>query len=309
LNWKLAPLLNGPTIWNPIPYDRLIGEDEISAAVQKASTDALAKWKEASVQGLVFFAELQKTLDTLRHPLESLRKELLEGRARHGRDVFRKSLRGASGQYLTWFYGIKSIIYDIEGTLEALEAKSLDRYTARGNVTLSREWESVDTTLHQGSLLVDSKYRTRIVENVVIRAGLLGSLEHSTQSAFGFRLRDIPNALWELTPWSFVLDWFVNVGDVVDAYVSTLDNAVKAQWVTIVTGQYVERRVTSTTLASGTTWWVSQPSTDKDFALYTTKVRQPSNLANNVRLSFRSNLDRVPTLAALALVVTTLTKR
>jgi hypothetical protein len=50
----------------------------------------------------------------------------------------------------------------------------------------------------------------------------------------GFQLRDIPATLWELTPWSFVSDWVLNVGDWLQAVTPNPRVSILGHWTTSV---------------------------------------------------------------------------
>jgi hypothetical protein len=50
----------------------------------------------------------------------------------------------------------------------------------------------------------------------------------------GLRDQDIPVTVWELVPWSFVVDWFVNVGDWIQAVTPNPSVTVKGSWTTTI---------------------------------------------------------------------------
>jgi hypothetical protein len=221
-------------------------------------------------------------------------------------------LKGASGQYLTWFYGIRSLMFDVEGTLEALHKKASERHTARAKETLLAERVQDNLVLHQGATLSDSRYRRTQKDELVIRAGLTGQFDAGVLESFGFRLSDVPSSVWEIVPWSFIVDWFVNVGDYIQALSVDSVTGVRGQWITTTRTCYLERKVTSVTVAPGSggwTWSKTRGCSDRDFGTYTTTSRELVNLASEIGLQFRSNLNRVPVLAALALVTQQLTRR
>jgi hypothetical protein len=52
--------------------------------------------------------------------------------------------------------------------------------------------------------------------------------------SLSLRGRDIPSLLWELTPYSFVVDWFANVGQWVQAVVPDPSLSFTGNWVTVI---------------------------------------------------------------------------
>jgi hypothetical protein len=51
----------------------------------------------------------------------------------------------------------------------------------------------------------------------------------------GSRLRDIPATLWEVVPYSFVVDWFFNVGDWIQAFTPAPGITPLRNWATVIT--------------------------------------------------------------------------
>lgn len=61
-------------------------------------------------------------------------------------------------------------------------------------------------------------YRTRVLSSTE------SMLEDARQSFLN--VRDIPGTVWELTPWSFLVDYFVNIGGVIEGVFETQENVV-----------------------------------------------------------------------------------
>lgn len=303
--WKLAPLIYGKH--DSFPW-MMLEDVELSDTKTRAATAALASWKEASVQSYVLLAELQKTLNTLKNPLQAIAQAIEHGKRKGF--TLKGGLNGVSGQYLAWFYGIRTIMFDIEGTIEALHKRAVERYTARGTDKVTWTEVSPNLELHKSSLM-DARYQVTKTDTYEVRAGLLGQFEASVVETFGLRLSDIPSSVWELVPWSFVADWFFNLGDYIQALTVDSADGVKGQWITTIRTGYYERKVTSVNLTNspGSTWTISRLSTDKDYGLYMTTTREPTNLASQTGIRLRSNLDRIPIAAALALVTQNFTRR
>lgn len=299
----------------PLPYGDgyavpdLVPSGVRSAAVTLAATAAIADWKSASVQSMVFLAEFTKTVKTLLNPIKALTQEIARGRRKGF--TMKGGLRGASGEYLTWFYGIRSLMFDIEGAQDALKAMSAcKRERASGKVQESyTSTSSVD--VFSGLTLKPATCKTDIRHDFKVSAGLIGDINFGVDAdrGFGFRLSDIPGTLWELTPWSFVLDWGINLGDFIESLFTDTSTGVRGQW--LITEEVVTvTRTMSTGLGiTDPQWTVSTPCSDTDKGVYAMKTRSPTNLADLRGISIRTGLGRVPELAALALIVQQLTKR
>lgn len=59
--------------------------------------------------------------------------------------------------------------------------------------------------------------RRNIYDTVVCRATALDDLDMSRAEALGFSTKGLLTLPWELVPYSFVVDWFLNVSDVLNA--------------------------------------------------------------------------------------------
>jgi hypothetical protein len=124
-------------------------------------------------------------------------------------------------------------------------------YTAKGTMTRTR----IDRA-HAG--IIFRQRRTSVATQVAQSLGLSG--------------RSIPATVWELTPWSFVADWFVNVGPWIEASVPRPDIQVMGSWVTSISN-------TTLNLSGGTlTRTLSNPS-----ATYTGSWNSVGHSVNTVK--------------------------
>lgn len=291
LGWKLGPLtlyteLSGPT---PVISD--------ASLISAAAAMALANIKSPSVQGLVFLGELRQTIQALTRPLNGINQALSRRTSR------KKRYAGAIGNQYLWFsFGILPLMHDIEGIWNALLKVAHERETARGFATDTTTIVTPNILLHSGSALVDSRYQQTYKETVTVRAGSLYQFSGRTLAdSLGFSLRDIPAAMWEMLPWSFVVDWFSNLGDLVAGMTAHIGNDILAEWYTVTRVQEVTRLVTSTTTSSA--WRVVKPCSDTDKAVYESYFRVPTNLTAHSALVFNPTFSRVPALSAIALIM------
>jgi len=283
-----------------------------------AATKALSDSNGKSAQGLVIAAEMQKTLDTLRHPLKASFTALRnipkilrqKGSGNIPLGQLKNVASGASNQYLTWFYGLRTIMFDIEDIQKALSKKISDRVTGRGFQDDSTF--SIDVVPCFSSQPYQADLTFRYDELVEFRAGALVQLDvvPSLSDNLGFSLRKVPEAAWELLPWSFVVDWFVNVGDSIGALQAAMLNKFLAQWITRKrTLKFTNTVSNFAFLPAYTNWVVNQPCVDTEMVVVEMYDRFPTNLGKYVLPTLQLSLKKVPTLAAISLAVQQLTKR
>lgn len=206
---------------------------DVSAHITLASTSADANVVDPSFQGQVFLGELGRTLGMLSNPLGSLNKLL--GKAVHAK---RKSARGGgamnvaewiSSEWLRYRYGIMPLVRDASNVMEALgnlSKKTSVRLTARGS--------SFETQLENNVELCGSTWEctreSTTTREVRARAGVI--YETTFADTFGVGWQSIPATVWELIPFSFVVDWFGNVGNYVQAISPKVGVSKLGSWYT-----------------------------------------------------------------------------
>lgn len=269
-----------------------------------ASVMALSKVKNPSVQGLVFLKEINQTLALLKNPISAVTALLKKSKLTQ-----KNVASSASSQTLAVNFGIMPLMHDIEGLLEALVHAVSKRETARGYAAQTFVDNGTELVLHVGGVST-SYYKETYTESVEIRTGALYAFDgRSLADSLGFSLRDLPAAAWESLPWSFLVDWFSNVGKVISSVTAAVSNEFLAQWESVRTIQTVRRQVLRHSINSGYAWQVNKACSDWDQCIYETYTRTPVNLVTNVGFQLNFSLDRVPAVTALALLMQQLTKR
>lgn len=117
-----------------------------------------------------------------------------------------KSLADTVGQaHLAYRYGINPIIYDYEALRDMWMGKSkLSHYfVVKGKTQRS---SSAKSGGGENEYVVDDKYDVRFKACYRIDMAILAKL-----SLLG--ATDLLGTVWELTPYSFVIDWALNIGD------------------------------------------------------------------------------------------------
>lgn len=321
LCWKLGP----------IDIHSLAFAIDASELIKEASTIALSNVQKPDVQGLAFAGELRKTIETMRNPLRAATDYLVKRRkdlkrleeATSASGIMRNARRkksnrrrahdaadAASSQYLAIMYGLRPIMMDLEGLADALVRFAHERKTARGQLIDTSTGSIGNLVLHQGSVLADSRYSVSKSEELIVRAGALYAFNGQGLDAYtGVRIKDIPAAAWELLPWSFVVDWFSNLGNVISATVALCTNDFLAEWITLKRKLTYTRTVTSTTLMSPSLGWsVTRPCSDSDRVIFEQTYRYPVRLGLEYGLTFDMSISKAPTLIALSLLLQQLPK-
>lgn len=187
-----------------------------------AGTQARANVNDPTFQGMVFLAELRETIGFLRNPLRSW-NDLLNRWKRAGRRKVRpstaKTMSLASfitDNWLAYRYAVRPIIKDASDVMAAIEQQKKPppvRYSARGRA--SDELHKLSTGVvpaWYSEITRESTHTFTASARAMILYEIATGYDH-----FGANLSQVPLTAWEVVPFSFVVDWFANVGTYVSA--------------------------------------------------------------------------------------------
>lgn len=182
-------------------------------------------------QGGVFLGELRETLHLIRHPAQALRKSISD----YYQNVKKRSKNVRRGQsvanvlsntWLEYVYGVRPLIADINDGLSflnhasnrvlqdrvILEGKGEDRATSTGTLSYS-VWGN--------AVVLNARYVDTHVVTVKYKGSILcaaGSARPTRTELLGFKWEEFVPTVWELIPYSFLVDYFSNIGEVLSAY-------------------------------------------------------------------------------------------
>lgn len=226
-----------------------------------AAIKARNRVSPAEFQALVSVAEFPKTIDLIAKTVRSLRQirksvvtgnpsyaiKAIGGKPPKGITVRSYANQTAQNRWLEFRYGWTPLLMEVQGAIKALSAQPALplRATARGFEQDQKSWTTI-TTRDDASVGLFT-YSTVRRETVSARAFVLYTADLTHQRARDFGLLDVPLALWEVVPYSFVVDWFIPIGNWLEALTPKIGVKVLAEGVVFDRNFTKERTVKSWT--------------------------------------------------------------
>lgn len=197
--------------------------------------------RRRQVMGLVVVGELGKTISMIVKPAKALRQKVtsLTNRLRK----LKKRSAGGSSWYKTaadtWLeaqFGWKPLLADVKDGAKAMarvvEKDALERQQFRAwamdqGLVLTSDgtvgpvgWDGSSgcgylvnrSVVNRSECVLYGRWSTRIQN-----PELVGHTNARLLQLSGLNWEDVPAQAWELIPWSFLVDYFTNVGDVLEA--------------------------------------------------------------------------------------------
>jgi len=201
--------------------------EDISKVDNKARTRMASQVAgiQHSFQGGVFLGELGEAIQQIRHPLKSLTEGLssylkhASSRASKQRTIPRRN-KAVADTWLEFQYGWLPLIQDIKDGAKALAnlAYRPPRRRAYANAA-----EPISSSSSEGSVTIGGSTFTYLIKNEVKLSAIyraVVSLPSDRQTAiddFGVGFRSFVPTVWNLIPYSFIADYFTNIGDIADS--------------------------------------------------------------------------------------------
>jgi hypothetical protein len=295
--------LTPPFTGIPVPVGEVFSASEIAAMQSEVSTRVMASRGLSDSNLFESIAEINQLAGAVTGPLQGL-KSFLQQRTPKALAM------GAAGAWLAYRYGVRPFINDIEAILKGLK-KSVGKQRKTTRAFLSQERVNVKTL--PSAAFGDWRANVQILtlDNVTCRAMSLDEYVADFSSNIGFTGKGLAGLPWELIPFSFVVDWFVNVGDFLYAYVPAF--GYKQLGSCLVTRRF--RSTTYTILDSfevaGSTWDLLEAPTGTIAGIVETKTRSPlSDPKLAIKTNFRlDQLTRMADAIALLFVVSAMAAR
>jgi hypothetical protein len=210
-----------PLEGRPVEF-QAITQSDIDRVATLVSTEVLSKRGRSDSDLWESLAEYKQVLDLLGNPLtklQGLSKRLLKS-VEHG-TTGRNLVKEVSAGHLLYRYGITPLMKDVENIV-----KSLSKVTGKQRKT-SRAGERLYATSHHTGVIVpygvlESSWSCETIDSMNIRGMSLDEVDLSFIGNLGFSLKSFLTLPYELTGYSFVADWFANMGDVIGAHAPSL---------------------------------------------------------------------------------------
>lgn len=203
--------------------------DDVDSMISDDLNDVKANCISDSFSGFDLLTNLAEFPDALemivtalknaRHPLKGI-KELMDKykKARSRGKTRREAHDEIASQWMQYRYGIMPLVLSIKDALELLDKSAEEFHT-------SRSWNTLTLNENSHPLVPEDKYYFQKLQGT-FTVSAVGKARYESK---GLRLSDLITfnpflTAWELIPLSFVIDWFVNVGDVIFSHTSTLSD-------------------------------------------------------------------------------------
>lgn len=203
-----------PTLGDPLPVYSAISSSDVAELQKEVSTRCQARRGMSDSNLYESVAEIRQTLGLIKRPLDSLNRLLSRASSVRGR------VGAASDAWLTYRYGVMPIVRDIGAVIDGLGKKVGEvRKTTRTQGSLSRYSYETSVKTWSPPNTFTLNFGIQKTDEVLVRAMSLDEYVVDLYENIGFTTKGLVTLPWELIPYSFVADWFVNFGDYLQALV------------------------------------------------------------------------------------------
>jgi hypothetical protein len=227
-SWGLLPPENSWTYATATPPGSL-ATSVANSAIRKFLDQA--DQVRSSCEAGQDFGELKQTLESMINPLGSLRSHVLGyfSKLSKAKKTYRKAVdlkKALADTYLEWHFGWKPLAEDVANAYVGLQNRQKFgssqpiHASASGSFQLytSSNYFPGSRTIRppQGSSRVTGRYSVRYKGAIRVETDNDGRISRNAVLQL-----DLPHFLptaWDLIPYSFIADYFANIGDIIRAY-------------------------------------------------------------------------------------------
>lgn len=191
-------------------------------AISAALSEGIANSLVSLVEGPKTIAMITKAAKLLRHPITNARKLLKISRKAYRNEpgAREKVLDLANQMWLEGRYGWRPFVGDVVSHVEALRSGERPiRYSARRSIPD----ENQEANTFKGKFAASTYfwYDKYLKSNAVFKCRVGQTVDYSVNihnGAVKYGIYDPIGTAWDLVPFSFVADWFINLGDVLKSF-------------------------------------------------------------------------------------------
>lgn len=231
-----------------------------------------------SISGGVFIGELNKTLDMIRNParglkigmqnwLQAVQKRtsrycIARNRTKWKSSCIKRMNVELADLWLEYSFGWSPLISDTIAGAEALNRllnEEIRYTTVRGSGSSEKGLVTTERATiagMPGSIFIQTqsvtKQRSRVHIYGAVRAQAQGPTFANAQALAGFKIEEFVPTVWNLLPYSFLVDYFLNVGDVLEA---TFFDRSSITWASMSTIQDSRTDTTGVLVCPATSGW------------------------------------------------------
>lgn len=220
LQGHVHPAVTTALGWTPLGsnLDWCTQWDQIAAAA--SLQNALAKMNTAELDLGMMLGELRETISGLAKPLSALRDyiRLWNKLKQSGRSPrMTDTLNMLTGSWLEWRYGIVPLISDISAIIEHVKAQSVlldgKLLRKRSKVVIPTKSLKFSGSTYPGYYQITGTVSVEVETKYVSSVFYTLTRPLSFGETYGLTFGSLPSIAWELTPLSFVWDWFFGIGN------------------------------------------------------------------------------------------------
>lgn len=201
-------------ILNPI---QLISDVDKMHLISEAATRCRSERGRSDQNSWEALAESDKALEALTGVFKSSAKALRSFK----KGDFLAFQRNAAEGYLVWRYGLKPLISDVNGIISGW-SKALGKRRKTTRVSEKIQKSAVNTVQWNDSTIF-TVFQQNLEDKINVRVTSIDDMTVSRLVAIGLSSKDLITLPWELVRYSFVVDWFVNVGDFIGSLVPAFE--------------------------------------------------------------------------------------
>lgn len=280
----------------------VIPKNDQEDLINEVSTKVLSERNRSNVNFWENYAEKSKTLEMLRHPIKSFLDFDKKNRV--------KAIAMApAAAWMMYRYGIRPLVADIMQVIENRKLASMPpRFTTRAKGEISKTLtttENKDYGILRCAMLETQK------QTLTVRAMSLDEAMGEFSWKYGMSAKQLMTLPWELIPKSFVVDWFINIGDFIGAYADSLLTYRNLGACIVSTRETLRRwEILSSSMTSGWgTYTISQWPQGFSQCITVVKTRVPGLRAPALVVKSNFKLDQITRQAdALAMIAQVVSK-